>query len=49
MVTRRKKDHGRAEAMLIAAWGLGMRVAADTSAPPGCGSTCPWPVQLFGV
>ncbi|KAK9837410.1 hypothetical protein WJX81_000483 [Elliptochloris bilobata] len=28
---RRKKDHGRAEAMLIAAWGLGLRVAADSS------------------
>ena len=33
MVIRRKKDHGRAEAMLIAAWGLGMRITADNSAP----------------
>ena len=30
---RRKKDHGRAEAMLIAAWGLGLRLTAESSAP----------------
>ncbi len=35
---RRKKDHGRAEAMLIAAWALGLRIQADSGdvivAPP---------------
>ena len=27
---RRKKDHGRAEAMLIAAWALGLRIEPET-------------------
>ena len=27
---RRKKDHGRAEAMLIAAWALGLRIERET-------------------
>ncbi|EIE27621.1 hypothetical protein COCSUDRAFT_52223 [Coccomyxa subellipsoidea C-169] len=35
---KRKKDHGRAEAMLIAAWALGLRIQADSGdvivAPP---------------
>lgn len=39
---RRKKDHGRAEAMLIAAWALGLRVLPDTDkvkvVPPEEGS-----------
>ena len=30
-ICRRKKDHGRAEAMLIAAWGVGLRL--NTLAP----------------
>jgi hypothetical protein len=29
-VARRKKDHGRAEAMLIAAWALGLRIQPDS-------------------
>lgn len=29
---RRKKDHGRAEALLIAAWGLGYRGSDDDGA-----------------
>jgi hypothetical protein len=31
LVTRRKKDHGRAEAMLIAAWALGVRTAPEAA------------------
>ena len=30
MPYRRKKDHGRAEAMLILAWGLGIRIPKTT-------------------
>ena len=29
-MSRRKKDHGRAEAMLIAAWALGLRIEPET-------------------
>ena len=29
---RRKKDHGRAEALLIAAWALGVRAPKDVAA-----------------
>ena len=32
-ICRRKKDHGRAEALLIAAWALGLR-ATNISVPP---------------
>ena len=39
---RRKKDHGRAEAMLIAAWALGLRILPETDTvrmvPPEEGS-----------
>lgn len=31
MPARRKKDHGRAEAMLIAAWALGVRIAPEAA------------------
>ena len=31
---RRKKDHGRAEALLLAAWGLGLRLPFDGWLPP---------------
>lgn len=33
---RRIKDHGRAEAMLIAAWGLGVRICKPGNADPIC-------------
>lgn len=32
---RRKKDHGRAEALLVAAYGLGVRAAPLAAALPG--------------
>ena len=35
---RRKKDHGRAEAMLIAAWALGVRITPDADAEEAAGS-----------
>ena len=35
---RRKKDHGRAEALLIAAWGLGYRVREDAATGAGAAS-----------